>query len=605
MKFSELIKKRKKRVYISFGIYLFLIAIIVVESCLDSSLSGVRSNFLARISAFFINLFNGPQVVETIEPNALGNINDSTYLGKGSDDIPNIALGTTSLITIEVNYPKKKHTDDVFDKTYTIEHVLGEKNDYNTVISTSMKDTTLSLYLRIVANKMSSNLYQINVNFQNDIKYSYQFHIVNLPAPKENEYEAKIDKNSIKIGESLTIDTKLVNGERTDWYLKRYLDISKIERSSSNSSVAKIDEYGVIHGISEGNATITYGKYNFDISVSDESINIPSTNTMSLRIEEGSNDEPCLLDYDYVFADGEDADSYSSLIYPSFSDTSLEDQSVSYILSDPLKAKIVPYKYDENGYPQYFDELNRNCVRICGYREKGNVELTCISNADKSISQTISLEVEEATATEMKVNVEDFQLLLGGQKTITATFSPKNTHNTRINVSSSDSEAFNISNNDSTSVTVVANKIGTYKLTISSLSNPSLSKEINVTIEAKQAINDNNFASFAAFMRKFAGHMGLFLITSMVGFYFFYYFFENSKKKFLLAIIFTLGVGLLVAGLSEFIQYFVPSRSGLIRDVGIDFIGVTIGVIISIGIYYLIKLIKYLIEKSKKQNDKE
>ena len=191
--------------------------------------------------------------------------------------------------------------------------------------------------------------------------------------------------------------------------------------------------------------------------------------------------------------------------------------------------------------------------------------------------------------------------MLGDQKTINASFSPVNTFNSAINVSCSTPIAVAITGNNSSLVTIKALKEGNYTLTIKSLSNDSLVKTINFKISAKQVINEKNFGDFASFMRKAAGHMGLFLVTAISGFVFFYFFLEDSKHRFLLAVLLTLGVGVLLAGISEFIQYFVPSRSGEIADVGID----TIGTVLGIGLSSLVTAIILWIKKKKENKNKK
>ena len=116
MRFS--LKKRKPIVYITLVLYALLSGIIMGESCLPKSVSGERSEFFANISAWFVNTFAGPQIPDAIEPTSIGNITDSSYLGKDEAGNANIAIGTTSAITIPVKYPNKPKTNDVYDYTY-------------------------------------------------------------------------------------------------------------------------------------------------------------------------------------------------------------------------------------------------------------------------------------------------------------------------------------------------------------------------------------------------------------------------------------------------------------------------------------------------------
>ena len=258
--------------------------------------------------------------------------------------------------------------------------------------------------MRIVASEMHSDIYQIDVNIAN-LKYEYKFHIV--PLAKPTNYEYKVAKTNLKIGESVKVSTKLLDPKREDTYLRRYLDESLIERSSLNEAIATIDEYGVIHGVSQGSTTIKYGKYDIAINVSDEHITKPVTNQINLSIDPQSKNSPSLLDYDYVF-DGEDEpNDYSSLIYASYVDDTLEDKSISWVADDNQKVKLAPYKYDEDGFPVYVDELNRPCVRVSGYRKKDNVTIKAISNSDNSIYKDIVLNVDEALPVDMNINMEN------------------------------------------------------------------------------------------------------------------------------------------------------------------------------------------------------
>ena len=124
-------KHRKPKVYISLGIYVLLIFVIIFESCLNSSLSGTHSDFLASFYAFFINLFNGPQAVEVIKPADVSLFDDTTVLGQDEDGYSNIVIGTTSRIRLEVNYPAKKNPDDSFDVAYGFDYTVGNHDHYD------------------------------------------------------------------------------------------------------------------------------------------------------------------------------------------------------------------------------------------------------------------------------------------------------------------------------------------------------------------------------------------------------------------------------------------------------------------------------------------
>ena len=595
------LKRRKPVVYISMGLYILLSLFIIIEACIPSGNSTVQSDFFSTISAWIINTIKGPQVAKVIKPNELGSITDSSVLGQDEEGVSKIAIGTTTLLSIEVKYPAKKK-GDAYDREYAIDYLTGNKDDYNIVYSTSAKDTSFFVYLRIVANNLSNDLYSFNVKFSDtSLNYEYKFHIVDLEEPKE--YESRINKLNLKINETSIIETKLTGNDRGDYYLKRYYDVSKINRSSSNNEVATIDKYGVIHALKAGESTITFGKYTYNIHVDDEIIDIPAGNSLDVLVSEDANDNPCLLDYDYVFTGEDDPNDYSVLLYPNFSIDTLIDQSVSWEIDDDMKAKLSPYRYDEDGYPIYHDEDNKPCIRVSGYRKKGDIHIKAISNMDNTLTKDVSLNVIEALPSEMKVNVNgDIELIINQQKIISATFSPKNTANTAISITSSDESVISISNNNTTSVRLDSLKVGNAHIKVTSLANESLTYEFNITVKSKEVINDDNYNDFASFMRKFYGHFLLFGVTAVFGTIFFYTFFEEDKKLWLASLASLTG-GFITAGVSEFIQKLQPSRTGAWMDVGIDMIGYLIGTILTISVILIIILIKYIKKKRSMKNE--
>ena len=321
---------------------------------------------------------------------------------------------------------------------------------------------------------------------------------------------------------------------------------------------------------------------------------------------------PSLLDYDYVFENGSESDEYSVLVYPNFSDSSLEDKSVSYTLSEDLKAIIAPHHYDENGYPVYQDIEKdesdniisvRDCVRVCGYRKKGDVTLSIISNSDPTLSIDVPLTVGEALPTSMTINVNEKESAwVNEPKSITATFGPKNVNDKRLHVELNDNSFGEITNNDNSSVIITGKKKGKTTVTVTSVANSELHYEFELEFKVKDKINPSNYESFHKLIRKGIGHFSLFLLTSVFGFAFFYTLIDERKKIWQVLLL-TLGCGLFLAAVSEFIQYFIPGRSGIVADALIDFMGYGAGTFAAILVVLLIWLIKYLANKNKNINE--
>lgn len=587
------LKHRRPIVYISLAIYSFLSTFIIVESCIPGGLSGLQSRIFATISAWFVNNVKGDQVNKTVNPIAVTNFTDTSYLGR-EDEVSNIGIGTTTLATLEVSFPTTIGKNEVYDQSYTITREENYGDYYSTVVYSSMNKNKMNLYVRVTGKKVTEEAHNMTIKFAGSVQYNYSFKIIDLPAPVD--FLAKVEKEEIKIGEALPINVQLKDEEKgkDDYYLRRYFDLKKIERSSSNENVAIIDEFGVIHGRNAGNTEIKYGKHTFNITVINDTIIPPASNVITLSVDPSSNANPSLLDYDDVFYyDSETkamkydhANTYSTLVY-----ANIDEQTVSWDVSDDQKVKLAPYKYDDNGYPIYHDDDGRQCVRVCGYREKGEVTLTAISNYDSTIKKDLVLTVGEAYPTSMTINIKDtLEMNVNDQKAISGTFAPNNVNNKNIHVESS-SDIISITNNDTTSVTIKAVKKGTAHITVTSVANESLKCEFDVKATAKKAINDDNYDSFHRFMRKAAGHFSLFLVTAIFGFIFFYTYFETDKR-FMMAIVLTLGLGFITAGISELIQLVIPGRGGVFTDVLIDFTGCCFGVLIVFAIILISQYIK-------------
>ena len=121
----------------------------------------------------------------------------------------------------------------------------------------------------------------------------------------------------------------------------------------------------------------------------------------------------------------------------------------------------------------------------------------------------------------------------------------------------------------------------------------NLFKSIINAIHA-ETINDGNIGTFTLVIRKLVGHFGLFLFDgALVSFSIYLLSVYWKKYKHLYGLIFTLFFGLFLAGLTEFIQIFVPGRSGEVVDILIDYGGYLIGT----GIIVLIAFLK---EKNNK-----
>jgi VanZ family protein len=610
---SPTLKNRKPSVYVFFALYCLFGALILGESAVPSNASGTQSNTFSSILASIVNFFNPPSVGKVIEPKSLELQSDSTFLSP-EEDLPRIALGTTSLITYQLSYPDKGDPKDSFDQNFTVTASKGtEGSDFS--IARSINNSTNVISLRINAMKISSDPFEVTIKAGGAITSSYRFKVCDLLAPTSYTV-ANAPTASVSLARGMSYPLSIVledprssiseASKKNDHDLRRYFDPTKLAYTSSDPNLS-VDSYGVVRALgpfSNGNtASVTVGgdankRYSFTYDAATSAVQ-PTSLTLT------SSGATYLTDYDFFLkfknkytAKDENYQDYSAVVKASFGSNVPSDKGVTFVSLDPLAAKIIPYSYDETTKSgSYFDESGEPACRVQGYRKAGEVQIKAIANADANLTSTISLPIAGAPAKAMfPSTVDDRALNTNNQLFLTANFSPTNTADSSILVTSSNTEVASVSNSGTTSVTLTALSRGTSLITITSVSNPSLTSSFHLNVTDPGLINDSNFNSFAAFTRKAAGHFTLFLVTAIIGLIFFNLFFADPKKDWL-GLTIGAGIGFLLAAFSEMIQYlgnlwFQFGRSGSWADIGTDTLGYVVGALLTWGVILLIRLIK-------------
>lgn len=134
-------------------------------------------------------------------------------------------------------------------------------------------------------------------------------------------------------------------------------------------------------------------------------------------------------------------------------------------------------------------------------------------------------------------------------------------------------------------------KEGDTKIVVTSINNPEVSKYIDLQVTIRGVINHDNYLSFSEFIRKSIGHFLLFFVDGVLTYLFLYELNKDvnyKRKKYWHHIVLAVIFGVLFAGLSELIQYFVPTRYGSFMDIGVDSLGYILGVAITVLVIYLI-----------------
>ena len=185
----------------------------------------------------------------------------------------------------------------------------------------------------------------------------------------------------------------------------------------------------------------------------------------------------------------------------------------------------------------------------------------------------------------------------GTSAKITTNFSKDSTYKT-VAYQSSNREILQIGNDGN----ITPLKIGECKITATVDDGNTIhrSYSIDIVVDKKGIIN--NRKSFLAKLRKGLGHFGAFLITGICS-TLFYLFLAKRRKQHLYLVPINFVQGFALAGLTELIQLFVPGRCGAFSDVRIDYIGFLFSSVSITLLFFLIpfiiKLVKYLIEKQK------
>jgi len=611
------LKKRKPGVYVFFALFLLFGAVILGESAVPANASGSQSNTFSSILAAFVNWFNPPSIGKVIEPTAIKLAEDTTLLPPDADMTPQFALGTTSRLTYVLTYPEKSDAKDSFDENFAVSCLNGEEGTDFT-INRSIDKTNQKIYLRINAKNISSSPYQITLTAGSSLTTTYSFHVIDLPAPTSYTI-ATPTVSTLKVGTSYPLAITLTDPrsgiseseKKSDHDLRRYFNPTRLKPTlKGDDGVLSVDEYGVVRALKEGQATITYpGHTEFSFTVRGKASTMPTGLSLS-----GSGTTN-LTDYDFYTpnASGEDGyEDYSMALSASFTGTTPDDQGVTFASLEPLTAKIIPYSYDaKSGVASYHNEAGAPACRVQGYRNEGEARIMAISNANGNVNTTITLNVHGAKAMTMYPSVVDETAMnTNNQLFVSATFAPKNTANGAITLSLNKEGIVSISNNGTNTVTLTALSQGSCVVTITSVSNSSLTSKVILTVTDPGLINDTNFNSFAAFTRKAAGHFALFLMTAIIGAIFFNLFFADPHSDYF-ALIVSCFWGFLLAGSSEMIQFlgdlwWHSGRTGAWLDVGTDTLGYIIGALLSWGVILFIRWIKKkrLLKKEQSVSEK-
>ncbi len=532
-RFSYIIKNVMKTIarikYFFLSLFILTNAVIVFESTLPSSISSQRSSFFADIAAFLIN-----GVLPEQEPDII-HVDSLIVLDHQSQPI---AEGGSISIPLGVT---RRFTTDIGPANASDKNVIWTSDHPETLRVTSggfLEARALGEDVRVSVHSVDGGIEQY-------------FYVDIVPKSAPTDFVATLRQTQIELGQSTRLDITL------DELSQREYDVNQLNYRSSQPSVATINEYGVINAVGVGRSLISVvgdeRTYELTVVANTSEIIRPSTLTLSGP------------DFSYVYG-------YTQLAVQ-FDRDDVSDASLTFVSSNEAIATV-----DEHGL-------------LYGTKVSGRVTITAYSNADFSVYDQLELDIFDVLPTSMNLQARTNSIEAGKKLTIDVMLSHNLSDETlpitnqEVSFTSSDEAVATVTSLNGKGI-VVGLKKGSVTIIATSVANPELSSEINVSITPIEAINQNNQQDFYMFIRKGVGHFTLFFINGVLGAITFYLFLPSLSliKRLLLAAI----PGVFFAGLSEFLQLFAAGRGSTFSDVLIDSIGYIVALVL-VGLFLYIK----------------
>ena len=568
--------KKNLKVGLTFATLSLIINLfIIANSFIPGEASSKMSNFIGDIVKFFVNGVD--KDFEEIKTQSIDLKLDERYLlnnveGYKENEIP---LGATKKLIASPN--PKDATDANIYFTCDNENINVIQVDYGAFIEANENIDTFTVTAHLK---------------DSDIHTDYTFYVKEHTAPVD--FSISLENTEIKTGLTEIVNvTPISKIESLNDPLKyvRYFDSTKLEYSSSNPSVASINNLGVITANNEGEAVISVS--NGTISKTEKII--VKNNNGSIKKPDGNwkltstTNKAYVGDMNFDGNDYDEVGKHHTALSIDWMGNEPSDTKMTYKSSDPLIAMV-----DSSGI-------------VRGYRRKGTVTITATSTLDPNQSSSIEIEVEDVSIEELKYASEmtNFQVEVGVTILISPNYLPINASDKKMMGEAENSSLVEIESRGS-SVAIKGLEKGKTKVTIYAVNSPEAKLDYEIEVIPLKIINSSNEGDFFTIIRKSIGHLMLFFVNGIVTTLGAYFLLKENKKKYLSYLIYPLSLlsGFIVAGLSELIQLFTPDRSGRWLDVGIDVLGYALGVAL-IGLIFLTLFIIKRIKNKKEIKVKE
>lgn len=561
--------KVSRWIMLSFAI--LLNSFIIVYSCIDEDTTASWNSTFTNLIANVINSFTHKEV-EVVPLEAI-NVSFSTETSYKYNYIPGYKLEEIPLGSakqIECFFAPSDATNQAVTYTATPSDSVVLNQSGSTLSVVGMKTGDCSITATSSDGGFTSSL---------------NLKIVETVAPVN--YEISLKKTDIAIGTTETINFDINGGVlgHNELVNFRYYDTRKLTYSSQDETIAKVDEYGVIYPQNVGSTTISVknGDYQKSIDVTIKSGSIHPD--YSHLLISGSN--VCYAN-DMILDQSSNKNHYQ--LTPKDGETELNPEDFIWSSSNELLVKVDKY----------------GVVR--GFRKTSNNDEVAIITAKSKLTgqaATFNIVVKNQLPTNMYFwfvsngkemwNHKEHTFFVGDHIIVYFAYSP-NTQ-TKDVVASTENESVVSITNEGSSITLHMVSEGSSLIKMTSVINPDLTVEMRCDVIPPGAISEDNVSNLGVTIRKSLGHAAVFMIAQVFTFLTLYMFFYDKKWWFYSSI--SIGEGLFVSGLSELIQFFIPSRDGTFIDVLIDFAGVIVGAALTFLGIYIVKKIKE--KKSQKE----
>lgn len=515
--------------FIILAMFILTNGLIVFESSLPGSISSQRSNFFTNIASFIINGITPDQEPTIIPVNQLQVFDhqDQTVEHLSTYQIP---LGVTR------RFKAVALPTDATDKNVTWSS--SQPSSLRVTSGGYLEARELSEAVEVSVHSTSA-----------DIEMTFYVDIVEKTAPLD--FTVSIDKPTLLVGESARLTIEL------DERASREYDPSKLVYSSTNEAVATINQYGVIHAKSVGST---------EISIS----NHPASYIITIH----ENPNPIVVPTEisilgpttgYVY-------SYVNLSWD-FLENNVTDNTVTFTSSNPAIATVT------------------NDGRVYGSKVSGIATIRVYANADFNVYDEIDIEFVDVLPTHLSLSASVTEVNAGTKLTISSTLThglPDQTlvvTNQEVVYTSSDETIATVTSINGQGIVLGLHR-GVVTITAYAQADPSVTSTITIAVIPLEVINNDNITTFGGYLRKALGHFLLFFVNGVLGLLSFYLLFD--KISLTTRMLVSLIPGAIFAGLSEFIQSFVPQRGATMADVGINFLGYLVAVLI---VYFILVFI--------------